>query len=161
MWDVISCLSDIVSLLYHEGRNVRHLVRKGYIPKSSPFLALRDRLATSRREAWKQIQPLRRRAAKAESGTEVSRVFEREFGVTLADLGDLYGNSGWRGSGYGGNAWSPIVHMTIEVGTLIDSGYHDEARELLDRILESSHNTGRVGNKIKELDDWLSWQALV
>lgn len=156
MEGVIPHFADILALLYHEGRNVRHLARKSCIPTNSGFLALRDRLARNREEAWRQIQPLRRNAGKAESVAEGQRIFEDWCGLTLDDLVTLYANSGWRGSQYGGNAWLPVANMAVELRNLINADRYDEACQLVERILDSSHNTGKIGHKIKNLDKCLA-----
>lgn len=150
---MISHFADIVALVYHEGRNVRHLARKEQV--EIKFLALRDRLDKNRHDAWKRLQPLRREAAKAKSCNEVQRLFEREFGLTLDDMVTLYGYTSWKGTDYGGNAWLPIVRNTIKVYDLLDASKDDDARELLVSILESFHNTGKVSDKLKELDNSL------
>ena len=151
MRDMILKFADLVTLLYHEGRNVRHLVKKGHTvdPK---FLSLRDGLATNRCEAWKQIQPLRLEAGKARSGREVERIFERRFNLTLDDLVVLYADLGWRGTSFGGNAWLPIARKVTQVRDLLDSGRKDEADCLIGPILESYHNTGKISGKLEELD---------
>lgn len=94
MQDVISKFADLVSLLYHEGRNVRHLIKDGK-PVEPKYLTLRDRLATNRYEAWKQIQPLRQEAAKAKSATSVVQVFEHKFKLTLDDMVSLFSHQSW------------------------------------------------------------------
>ena len=149
---IISSFADLVTLLYHEGRNVRHLVKKDSTvdPK---FLPLRNGLATDRCEAWKQIQPLRLEASKAQLGREVEQMFERQFNLTLDDLVILYAHPGWKGTPlYGGNAWLPIAHKVKEVRDLLDSGRKDEAYCLVGLILEMSHNTGKVCDKLRNLD---------
>ena len=151
MRDMILKFADLVALIYHEGRNVRHLVKKGHTvdPK---FLSLRDGLATNRCEAWKQIQPLRLEAGKAQSGREVERIFERRFNLTLDDLVVLYADLSWRGTSFGGNAWLPIARKVTQVRDLLDSGRKNEADRLIDLILESYHNTGKISDKLEDLD---------
>ena len=149
----MSHFADIVTLLYHEGRNVRHLAKKERVEEH--FLVLRDRLDINRYNAWKRLQPLRREAAKAQSCHEVQQLFEHKYGLTLKDMATLYSLTGWKGTDYGGNAWLPIAENTLKVYGLLDSNKEDEARELLVAILESSHNTGKVKDKLKELDNSL------
>jgi hypothetical protein len=149
--DTIVCFADLVTLLFHEARNIRHLVKKGEVIDSK-FLSLRDGLATNRDQAWKQIQPLRQEAGKVQSGKEVEFVFEQQFGLTLDDLVVLYSCTGWKGTLYGGNAWLPIAHKVKEVRDLLDSGREEDANRLMDLILEMPHNTGKVSEKIRNLD---------
>lgn len=149
--DIISSFADLVTLLYHEGRNVRHLVEKDstVYPK---FLPLRNGLAKNRCEAWKQIQPLRLEASKAQLARQVEQIFERRFNLTLDDLVVLYANPSWKGMPYGGNAWLPIAHKVKEVRDLLDSGRKDEAYCLVGLILEMPHSTGKVCDKLRNLD---------
>lgn len=149
--DIIVQFADLVTLLYHEGRNVRHLVKKDH-PIDPKFLSLRDGLATNRCQAWKQIQPLRLQTSKARSGKEVEFIFKQQFNLTLDDLVVLYTHPNWKGTLYGGNAWLPIAHKVKEVRDLLDSGREDEAGCLMDLILEMFHNTGKVSEKLRNLD---------
>lgn len=148
--DIILALTDLVSLLYHEGRNVRYLV-KGY-PIDPRFLSLRDGLATNRCQAWKQIQPLRIKAGKARSYKGIELIFERKFKLTLDDLVLLYAHPNWKGTPYGGNAWLPIARKVKEARDLLDSGRENEANCLMTQILGMTHNTGKVSEKLKNLD---------
>jgi hypothetical protein len=151
MYENISKYADLLTLLYHEGRNVRHLIKNGH-QVDPRFLSLRNGLATNRVEAWKQIQPLRKKANEALSASAAERIFERKLGLKLDDLEGLYELLGWIGTPYGGNAWLPIVRMVKELRKLIDSGRWEEAHSLEDLILESHHNTGKVSDKLKNLD---------
>jgi len=154
MRGVIEQFADIVTLLFHEGRNVRHLIKKGEdVPAA--FLTLRDGLATNRLEAWRQLQPIRRTAAQHLSAKDVQLVFIGRFRLTIDDLVKLYGHPAWKGSGYGGNAWLPIARMASELIILIDSGQEREAHQLVELILKSFHNTGKVGDKLRSLDELL------
>jgi len=104
-------------------------------------------------KAWHQIQPLRQKAAKATAGTETGQVFKGSFRLTLEDLVTLYADQGWKGSAYGCNAWLPIAKRAVELKALIDAGREDEARQLLNLLLGSSHNTGTVNEKRRSLDE--------
>ena len=149
--DIILAFADLVTLLYHEGRNVRHLVKNGH-PIDPKFLSLRDRLATNRCQAWKQIQPLRLEAGKARSYKEIELIFKHQFKLTLDDLVVLYAHPSWKGTPYGGNAWLPIARKVKEVRDLLYFGREDEANCLMSLILEMSHNTGKVSEKLKNLN---------
>lgn len=148
---VLSKFADLVALLYHEGRNVRHLVKKDSAidPK---FLSLRDKLPTNRCKAWNEIRPLRLESSQARSHKEIECTFERHFKLTLDDLADLYSYPGWKGTLYCGNAWLPIAHKVMEVSHLLDCGKEEEANCLVRLISEMDHNTGKVSAKLKNLD---------
>jgi len=53
----IPALADLSTLLYHEGRNVRHLVRAGYA--SAEQYQILVSLPRNRYEAWAALQPVR------------------------------------------------------------------------------------------------------
>ena len=76
MQEVISSFADILALLYHEGRNVRHLSRNKTMNVDPRFLSLRDGLATNRYQAWEQIQPLRGKAVLSPSA-RLARIHRR------------------------------------------------------------------------------------
>ncbi len=145
---------DLITLLYHEGRNVRHLVEDGKLSDDKRFLSLRDGLARNRDDAWNQIQPLRLKAKKAGSGGEVERLFKQRFKLTLDDLIVLYAHHSWKGTPYGGNAWLPIAQRVKKVSDLLNCGSEDEANCEMSQILEMSHNTGKVIEKLKKLDNY-------
>lgn len=150
---IIPTFADLVTLLYHEGRNVRHLIEGGKLSDDTKFLSLRDGLARNRDEAWKQIQPLRQKAADAWSSREVLRVFERKFELNLDDMLSLFGHSSWRGTRRGGNAWLRIARTVKEVSDLLGSNREFEANSLMSQILGMCHNTGKVSEKLKNLDN--------
>ena len=149
--DIIVAFTDLMALLYHEGRNVRHLVKQSH-PIDPKFLSLRKRLAANRFQAWIQIQPMVLDARKAQSYKETELIFKHQFKLTLDDLVVLYTYPGWKGTQYGGNAWLPIACKLKEVRDLLDSGRECEASGLMSLILEMSHNTGKVSDKLKNLD---------
>ena len=152
--DIISLFADLVTLLYHEGRNVRHLIKSGKLSDDTKFRTLGDGLAKNRYYAWKQVQPLRHQARKVGSGKEVERLFEHRFKLTLDDLIILYDHPGWKGTLYGGNAWLPIARRIKEVSDLLNSGREEKANYLMGQVLEMSHNTGKVSEKLNDLDDY-------
>lgn len=149
---LIPQLVDVLALLYHEGRNVRYLVKHKYMIIDPKFLSLTVQLANNRIDAWKQIQYLRKKAAIMQTGENTKRVFERQFKLSLDDLIELYSHPGWKGSQYGGNAWLPIALNAKGLLDLLDSGKIEESYRLINQILDSHHNTGVVRDKIKELD---------
>ncbi len=149
--DIIVSFADLVALLDQVPDIPSLVVEKGH--RMDPkFLSLRDRLATNRCQAWKQTQPLRLQASKARSGKEVELIFKQQFNLTLDDLVVLYTHPNWKGTLYGGNAWLPIAHKVKEVRDLLDSGRKDEADCLMGLILEMQHKTGKVGEKLRNLD---------
>ncbi len=53
---------------------------------------------------------------------------------------------------YGVNAWLHIPRKLKEVYDLLDFGREDEANCIMSAILEMPHNTGKVSEKLKNLD---------
>ena len=116
------------------------------------FLSLRNGLATNRYQAWVQIQPLRGQAALSSSARLAERIYERKFHLTVEDLSVLFGYSDWKGTYHGGNAWQPIARMAIQLSHLIDDKQDLEAASLVELILQSCHNTGRIKDKLRDLN---------
>ena len=87
--------ADLVTLAFHEARNVRHLVRDSKLEKA-PFRMLIDGLPSDREEAWRQLQSLRTKARKCETAKAAEAVFQKRFKLSLDDLVRLSWNPGWR-----------------------------------------------------------------
>jgi hypothetical protein len=82
--DRIALLADYLTLVYHEARNVRHLVSEGVVePERWRFLVA---LPKNRDAAWREMQGLRRQASLAESASESAQVFTERFSLSLEDL---------------------------------------------------------------------------
>jgi len=70
----------------------------------------------------------------------------------LDDLVSLFGNSGWKGTPYGGNAWLPIACKVKTASDLLNSGKEKEASHIIRQAMKMPHNTGKVVEKLKELE---------
>ena len=86
-------LADLVTLTFHEARNVRHLVRDGKLEKTQ-FRMLIDALPTGRDDAWRELQCLRAKAQEAETAEAAEAVSRREFKLSLEDLVELFSKVG-------------------------------------------------------------------
>lgn len=141
---------DLVTLTYHEARNVRWLIRAGFAELGAyePLL----QLAKNKFAAWEQLRPLREQAY--ELGVQDGlRVFASRFHCDLAALVELFGHEGWRGNeGLGGNRWREIAATIVQLGDALASG--DETRaSMLERAVHSMrHNTGVVAEKLALLE---------
>lgn len=91
-------------LCYHEARNVRHLVKAGYVPPRL-FERLRD-LPTNKIEAWHAMAPIRAEAAELGTARAASDLFTVRFECSIEQLIELYRNPHWRSNG-GGPAMEP------------------------------------------------------
>ncbi len=140
---------DLLCLVYHEARNVRHAVKKGLVDGES-YKALVN-LPASRSEAWAAMERVRREAVGAGSAGSAVAVFRRRFGRSLDELEELYRAPFWRNSAYGGNKWAPICSMVRELVEALDSSENARAGELLGLIPTMGHNTGLVGEKLHRL----------
>lgn len=144
---------DVVALLYHEARNVRHLKRAEHagLEKYNRLV----HLAANRYHAWAQIQELRKSAGRCSSAREAEAVFRGRFRVTLDDLEVLYAHPGWKDSAFGGNEWLKVARRVIRLRDAIGRGDVQVQKELLEEILNLCHNTGSVKSKLEELDAYL------
>lgn len=143
-------LSDFLALVYHEARNVRHLVHAGYLPagKWSELI----NLPANRLEAWRALQPTRVAAASASSATAAQAVFHSRFAISLADLSELYGNGAWRHARqFGGSAWLHPTRILVDLVPALDST-DPRYEHLFLTLRESRHNNGFVAEKLRSLD---------
>jgi len=143
-------LVDLICLLYHEARNVRHPIKKGKLDKEAKYLRLLN-LSNDRDEAWIQMAKLRGKAASYKTADEVVNVFQKEYGISLDEILILYGEPCWRNTNYGGNRWAPICSKIIELVGVIKSGDSINAKQLIKQILRMEHNNGLVCEKLYEL----------
>lgn len=71
--DPITLFADGPTLVYHEARNVRHLIKKGHVP-SAEWQTLVSSLSADPVEAWRQLQPVRGAARVRPSAEEAAEV---------------------------------------------------------------------------------------
>ena len=146
----IHILADHVALTYHEARNVRHLVKAGFLDvKTWKFLIA---LPTNRVDAWVELQPLRRRASEATSPGEVLDIFGARFRVSLQQLLHMFANPAWRGSGYGGNAWQEIAAYIFELVEALKTKDVNRVQTAGAQLVSAHHNTGTIADKLSKLD---------
>jgi hypothetical protein len=148
--DQLDLFASYLCLVYHEARNVRHLIRDGYL-ESGPYLRVQS-LPTNRNAAWGDMQVLRTQASGSGNAAEASDVFARRFRLTLEELVDLYEDRHWRDALYGGNRWSGITQSVLELRDALDRDDAKTATDLLTQIPTMSHNTGQVEEKLRGLD---------
>lgn len=96
------------------------------------------------------METLRETARASSTAAGIDDVFVKRFGLTLADLGELYDNPNWRSHAYGGNAWAAITAAIEAAGAALD---HSDplAAEKVERVIGMNHNTGNVGEKLRIL----------
>lgn len=153
MSDATACLgslADYLTLVYHEARNVRHLIHGGFI-EAAPWRSLIS-LPVNREKAWRELQDTRAKARKAQTPREALSLFERRFNISLQQLIELYGHNAWRGGAYGGNAWSGIAQLVRDFSEYLESGRIVEAQDILARLALARHNTGLISEKLHRLD---------
>jgi hypothetical protein len=138
-------------LVYHEARNVRHLIEKGLRPEG-PYAQLRL-LPRNRDQAWAVMQDLRIEARRRGSARAAANVLARRFGLSLEDLVELYEDKNWKDAqSVGGYPWLKITRSVIELRDALDRNDERLVERLLAAIPDMSHNTGRVEEKLRGLD---------
>lgn len=149
--DLIAHFSSYLALAYHEGRNVRHLVHDKHLTPQ-PWQLLIN-LPTNRYDAWKCIQPQRIEASKSVSATQASEVFSTHFRISLHELKGLFSNPNWKHAKmYGGNAWMLPTSVLIQLQSAIDRRDDLESARLMYVLDGAKHNTGRLSEKLRQLD---------
>ena len=148
--DRLNWLADYVALVYHEARNVRHLVRARAVEQDQwKYLVA---LPVNRDEAWRALQDTRAQARRAGSAAEILQIFERRLRVSLTHLASLYANPGWRNQPFGGNAWKGIADLVGKLASCLEAGRLSDADELLQTLLLARHNTGALSDKLTRLN---------
>ncbi len=143
-------LVDYAALVYHEARNVRHLIQERAVePESWKYLVA---LPVNRNKAWEALQGIRSEAQKAETVRAALLPFERRFKVTLEQLQVLYDHPTWRNAANGGNAWKAITELVLRLAVALEKGQSDEVSGLLAMLSQAQHNTGSVVTKLCQLD---------
>ena len=143
-------LVDLICLVYHEARNVRHPIKSGAITEKMPYLKL-TQLSRNREQAWLQMARVRDIAVDADSAEGAASVFKMEYGLSLDDLSHLNEQSFWKGSAYGGNRWAPICKSVLELVEAMTEGDSCRSELLLKDIPKMPHNTGTVVAKLSDL----------
>ncbi|MFC2028871.1 hypothetical protein ACFLTX_02980 [Chloroflexota bacterium] len=148
---------DSLCLVYHEARNVRHLIRSKLIDAKGW-----DRIIsqpTNRDKAWNAIQPVRRKALEKGNPEEAAKVFTDRYGVGLSYLKVLYFHSGWKGSRTGGNAWSKLTNLVEDLLCALTESDQQKVEETVTKLQLAHHNTGSFQDKLEKLDAALVSQA--
>lgn len=145
---------DSISLIYHEARNVRHLVKKGYLPKVG--LEKIISLPRNRVEAWREVQPSRKEAHDLNTVEGANKVFFERFGINLQELLKIYQNKNWEhAKEYGGNAWAEVTELMLFLGRTLRSQDTKQIEEACDRLGQACHNNGKLLDKLNSLDKQL------
>lgn len=142
---------DSIALIYHESRNVRHLLGAGLLnPDPWRFVVS---LPTNRDNAWREIAPLRNNARQSLSVDGALNVFKSQFHVSLIDLSEMFANENWRHAKlYGGNAWAGITKLAVQLAAALQSKDWGAAYKIATQLKEARHNTGSVQEKIARLE---------
>jgi hypothetical protein len=148
--DDFDMLCNAVALIYHEGRNARHLIRAGLLDEGRWRYLVS--LPANRDDAWREIAPIRQKALAAPSADAALMEFESRFHVSLQDLADMYANENWRHAKlYGGNAWALIVGLTVKLAIGLRSG-NAAVGEIVAALKGARHNTGSFSEKLDRLE---------
>ena len=148
----LTALADYTALIYHEARNVRHLIKAGHLP-GAPWSPLTN-LPANRHMAWQQIQPTRTEARSFAKPSAVLDAFQARFGASLEELLVMYRNPNWKhAKAYGGNAWAAITEHVISLADAISRSDHVAIESPLSKLATTSHNTGALADKLRNLDE--------
>ena len=149
--DEFNVFCDTLALIYHESRNVRHLIRAGLL-NSEPWRFVVS-LSTNRDEAWREIAPLRDKARRTLSVEGALDVFTTRFHVSLRDLSEMFANTNWRHAKlYGGNAWTEITKLTLQLAEALQSKNRNVVYQIANQLKRARHNTGSLQEKIARLE---------
>jgi len=145
-------LADGLALVYHEARHVRHLIKPGFLAQEGweRFTSL----PADRVDAWRAMQPLRDKAAAADSPTAAASVFTTAFHKDLDHLNELYANVHWRhASAVGGHAWRGATQAVSDLVEALNQHDNSVVANATESLLKARHNNGSIAAKILGLDD--------
>jgi hypothetical protein len=149
----ISLLADYTTLVYHEARNVRHLIHDQVVePEMWKYLIS---LPVNRDKAWETMQDSRSKAQQAHTVQAILSPFEQRFKLNLDQLQTLFENPAWHGARFGGNAWADITRKVKSLAVAIDKEQYDDVNEILSQLSRARHNTGFLAEKLQKLDTGL------
>jgi hypothetical protein len=139
---------DYVALMYHEARNVRHLIRGGHFPAAGWEAIIS--LPKNRESAWSEVELFA--ASLSNDAATVIDSFKARFGKGLDELIEMFANQNWRhAKQYGGNAWARIGLKVRKLGDALIAG-DDDIATLIEKDLQmEEHNTGTVASKLEKL----------
>lgn len=153
--ELLTLFSDGLSLVYHEGRHVRFLIKGGHLPGAGWEKLVG--LPKNRVEAWKAVQAARQTAAQRPTAALASAVFEKHFGRDLQTMQELYQNPKWKhASAVGGHAWRTVTCLVRALGLAIDEGDSLAAETAGVALIRGRHNNGLLFEKIAALDTAIS-----
>jgi hypothetical protein len=147
---VIRRVAEFICLVYHEARNVRHPLGAEKLVDGERYFRLTN-LPRNRMQAWRVMAMVRESAATALGPREAAQVFERQFGLKLWELEELYRMPIWRSSAYGGNPWAAICSAVTQLIEALEGGDEKLSTELLEAIPRYRHNTGTIRSKLQSL----------
>jgi len=147
-------LVDLICLLYHEARNVRHPIKAGKLSNNSKYKKLIN-LPNNRNQAWKDMSRIREKSLQLHTAIEIKDAFQNEFDLSIEDLLQLYRKPCWKHSLYGGNKWAPICMKLLELISIFDSADENQRCFSINQIKAMEHNTGKVSKKLKDLKNSL------
>ncbi len=148
--DSLKLFVDGLTLVYHEARNVRFLIKDGL-----PAVGWENLISLPRNrvEAWKELQSVRQAARSRSSARKAVEVFQERFRSSLNELELLYRNPKWKhASAYGGHAWRGVTAVVFTLGQAIDRSDQAAIDEACASLLTARHNNGTLRRKILELD---------
>ena len=141
---------EIICLVYHEARNIRHPIDADKLQCDPRYRALRN-LPRNKCKAWTEMTNRREKAALTGSARGAADEFERFFVLSLDELHELYRCPFWRDSDRGGNQWAGISRRVKELVEMADDAEGACVAATIEEILGMCHNTGKVGVKLQEL----------
>jgi len=155
---------NLICLLYHEARNVRHPLKEGKLAKEEKYLKLTN-LPNGRDKAWIKMAEFRGKVSNCKDIDKVVNAFQKEYGMGLDELLSPYKEPCWKNTDYGGNRWAPICSKIMELVEVIKTGDSLKAVQMIKEILRMEHNTGVVCEKLYNLTKaellWLSGDPVI
>lgn len=147
----LKLFADGLTLVYHEARHVRFLIKHGHLSPTGWENLLS--LPKNRVDAWNQLQSVRQAARSRSSAREATEVFQNRLGQSLEDLERLYANPNWKHArAVGRHAWRSVTAIVSSLGDAIARSDKLDIATGCASLLAASHNNGPLRQKILGLD---------
>lgn len=152
MWsEKFALFADCLTLIYHEARNVRHIISGKQI--NSESWGKITSLPANREEAWATIQTEREEARGTSSLDDAASVFLKRFGKSLPEIHKMFTSPDWKhAKAYGGNAWACITLWVRRYKEASESGQDKLVKSITELLRHAMHNNGRIIDKCTDLD---------
>jgi hypothetical protein len=140
-------IAQVLCLVYHEARNIRTAVRRRQLPDATRYAAFMG-LSPNPELAWRDLAGFRRSAVQAASAAAAASVFAKRFGLTLAELAELFRQPFWHDPALRGPQWAAIAVKLWELVATEAMADRSISAEIYRELLDLPLGSGRLADQL-------------